>query len=83
MTQIEQFIESIFPSQQPPVDKKSPASIEEAERKRKEDYEAKWDLIYMISAVFLTVGVVTFIMVSGSEVNLCTRINLVSFLLHT
>lgn len=59
---IEQFIESIFPSQQPPVDKKSPASVEEAERKRKEDYEARWDLIYMVSAVLLTVGVITFIM---------------------
>ncbi|OAL05989.1 farnesyl-diphosphate farnesyl transferas-like protein [Phaeosphaeriaceae sp. SRC1lsM3a] len=59
---IEQFIESIFPSQKPPVDNKSPASVEEAERKKKEDYEAKWDLIYMVSAVVLTVGVITFFM---------------------
>ncbi|KAH8710187.1 farnesyl-diphosphate farnesyl transferase-like protein [Phaeosphaeriaceae sp. PMI808] len=59
---IEQFIESIFPSQKPPVDQKSPASIEEAEKKRKEDAEAKWDMIYMISAVMLTVGVITFFM---------------------
>jgi farnesyl-diphosphate farnesyltransferase len=62
-SQIEQFIESIFPSQQPPVDKKSPASVEEAERKRQEDYEAKWDLIYIIGAVAGTVLFITFIMV--------------------
>lgn len=61
--QIEQFIESIFPSQKPPLDNKSPASVEEAERKKKEDNEAKWDLIYMMTAVGLTVGVITFFMV--------------------
>ncbi|KAH7078413.1 farnesyl-diphosphate farnesyl transferas-like protein [Paraphoma chrysanthemicola] len=59
---IEQFIESIFPSQKPPVDQKSPASVEEAEKKAKEDAEAKWDMIYMITAVMLTVGVITFFM---------------------
>lgn len=59
---IEQFIESIFPSQKPPVDNKSPASMEEAEKKRQEEAEAKWDLIYMIAAVMLTVGVITFFM---------------------
>ncbi|CAN9149034.1 unnamed protein product [Alternaria alternata] len=48
---IEQFIESIFPTQQPPVDKKAPATIEEAERKRKEDSEANWDLVYIVAAV--------------------------------
>lgn len=63
-SQIEQFIESIFPSQKPPVDNKSPASVEEAEKKKKEDSEAKWDLIYMISAVALTVFTITFLMVS-------------------
>jgi farnesyl-diphosphate farnesyltransferase len=61
--QIEQFIESIFPTQKPPVDMKSPVSIEEAEKKKKEDAEAKWDMIYMISAVMLTVGIITFFMV--------------------
>ncbi|RMZ72095.1 squalene synthetase [Pyrenophora seminiperda CCB06] len=59
---IEQFIESIFPSQQPPVNKKLPASIEEAIKKQKEDNEAKWDLIYIIAAVFGTVLFMTFIM---------------------
>ncbi|CAO2657526.1 Nn.00g036520.m01.CDS01 [Neocucurbitaria sp. VM-36] len=59
---IEQFIESIFPSQKPPVDNTSPASVEEAERKKKEDNEAKWDLIYMMTAVALTVGTITFFM---------------------
>lgn len=61
--QIEQFIESIFPTQKPPVDTKSPASVEEAAKKKKDDEEAKWDMIYMISAVVLTVGVITFFMV--------------------
>jgi uncharacterized membrane protein len=42
---------------------KAPASIEEAEKKRKEDAEAKWDMIYMVTAVLLTVGVITFFMV--------------------
>ncbi|KAH5477858.1 squalene synthase [Parastagonospora nodorum] len=58
---IEQFIESIFPSQKPPA-KETPASAEEAAKKKKEDEEAKWDLIYMISAVLLTVGVISFFM---------------------
>ncbi|KAH7402480.1 farnesyl-diphosphate farnesyl transferase-like protein [Pyrenochaeta sp. MPI-SDFR-AT-0127] len=62
LARIEQFIESIFPSQKPPLDQKSPASVEEAERKKKEDDEARWDLIYMMTAVGLTVGVITFFM---------------------
>jgi farnesyl-diphosphate farnesyltransferase len=61
--QIEQFIESIFPSQRAPIDKTSPASVEEAEKARKEAYEAKWDLIYMTTAVVLTVLVITGLMV--------------------
>ncbi|EDU50381.1 ERG9 Phytoene squalene synthetase [Pyrenophora tritici-repentis] len=59
---IEQFIESIFPSHQPPVDRKLPSSIEEAIKKQKEDNEAKWDLIYIIAAVLGTVLFMTFIM---------------------
>lgn len=46
------------------MDKKSPASIEEAEKKRKEDEESKWDLIYMVTAVLGTVVIITFFMVS-------------------
>jgi hypothetical protein len=38
--------------------------VEEAERKRKGDNEAKWDLIYMGTAVALTVGTITFFMAS-------------------
>ncbi|PVI02366.1 farnesyl-diphosphate farnesyltransferase [Periconia macrospinosa] len=57
---IEQFIESIFPSQKPPVDaKKNPASAQEVERLKKEANEAKWDTIYLISAVVLTIVVIT------------------------
>lgn len=47
------------------MDKKSPASVEEAAKKKKEDYEARWDLIYMFTAVIGTVGVITFVMVSS------------------
>jgi farnesyl-diphosphate farnesyltransferase len=64
---IEQFIESIFPSQKPPVDKKSPASVEEAEKAKKQAYEEKWDLIYMTAAVILTVLVITSSMVSQTR----------------
>ncbi|KAF2132295.1 squalene synthetase [Dothidotthia symphoricarpi CBS 119687] len=60
---IEQFIESIFPSQKPPVDVKSPASVEEAEKKQREDNEAKWDIIYMITAVALTVLLISSLMI--------------------
>ncbi|KAJ4413030.1 bifunctional farnesyl-diphosphate farnesyltransferase/squalene synthase [Didymella pomorum] len=56
---VEQFIESIFPSQKPPADTKSPASVEEAEKAKKQAYEDKWDMIYMTSAVILTVLVIT------------------------
>lgn len=61
--QIEQFIESIFPSQQPPPDRKAPATIEEAMKKQKEDAEANWDLIYVVAAVIGTVLVMTSLMV--------------------
>ncbi|KAF2877155.1 isoprenoid synthase domain-containing protein [Massariosphaeria phaeospora] len=56
---IEQFIESIFPSHPKPVDMKSPASIEEAAKKKVEDAEAKWDTIYLILAVVCTILVIT------------------------
>jgi len=35
-------------------------------KKQKEDHEAKWDLIYIISAVFGTVLFMTFIMVCST-----------------
>ncbi|CAI6336045.1 unnamed protein product [Periconia digitata] len=57
---IEQFIETIFPSQKPPIDaKQNPASAQEAERLKKEAEEAKWDNIYMIGAVVATIFVIT------------------------
>jgi farnesyl-diphosphate farnesyltransferase len=71
--QIEQFIESIFPSQKTPLDTTSPASVEEAEKKRKEDYETKWDLIYMTTAVVITVLVITSLMVSFNVVLLFSQ----------
>lgn len=60
---IEQFIESIFPSQKPPIDaKKNPASAEEAARLKKEAEEAKWDNFYMMLAVVGTIVVVSGLM---------------------
>lgn len=64
---IEQFIESIFPSKRPDqfADKSGKIlSPEEMEKKKAEDYEAKWDMIYMGLAVFLTLAVVSGFMVS-------------------
>lgn len=71
---IEQFIESIFPSQKPPIDKKSPASVEEAEKAKKAAYEEKWDLIYMTVAVILTVLIITSCMVSQTKPFCTTRV---------
>ncbi|KAF2007291.1 farnesyl-diphosphate farnesyl transferas-like protein [Amniculicola lignicola CBS 123094] len=56
---IEQFIETIFPSQKKPVNMASPLSVAQAEKERKEAQEAKWDIIYMVSAVMLTIFFIT------------------------
>lgn len=56
---VEQFVESIFPSTKPPVDQKSPASVEDAEKAKVQAYEDRWDLIYMTAAVIITVLVIT------------------------
>jgi farnesyl-diphosphate farnesyltransferase len=74
--QIEQFIESIFPSQKPPIDQKLPASIEEAEKAKKQAYEDKWDLIYMGAAVVITVLVITSSMVSRNDSSCKTLSNI-------
>ena len=64
--QIEQFIETIFPSQKPPVDEKKPEiTPEEAEKERKLAEEAKWDMIYMGLAVIFTITIITSSMVSS------------------
>ena len=75
--QIEQFIESIFPSQKPPVDQKSPASIEEAEKAKKQAYEDRWDLIYMTAAIIITVFIITGCMVSCTDLLRQTHSNMV------
>ncbi|KAF1949891.1 farnesyl-diphosphate farnesyltransferase [Byssothecium circinans] len=60
---IEQFIESIFPSQKPPLDaKKNPVSAEEAEKLRKQEEEAKWDNFYIVLAVVGTIITITGLM---------------------
>ncbi|KAJ4293138.1 bifunctional farnesyl-diphosphate farnesyltransferase/squalene synthase [Kalmusia sp. IMI 367209] len=57
---IEQFIESIFPTQKAPIDeKKNPASAEEAARLKKEEQESQWETIYMVSAVIGTIVVIS------------------------
>ncbi|KAF2476695.1 farnesyl-diphosphate farnesyltransferase [Lindgomyces ingoldianus] len=55
----EQFIESIFPSQKKPVDKASPISAEQEAKTKAEAEEAKWDMIYMGMAVFLTLFLIS------------------------
>lgn len=64
---MEQFIESIFPSQKPPVDeKKTPVSAEEAARLKQEEEQARWETIYMVLAVVGTIVFITGLMVSAS-----------------
>jgi len=61
---IEQFIESIFPSQKPgqPTSSSSALTPEAEEKEKKAKEEAKWDTIYMSLAVLTTLFVVTLIM---------------------
>ncbi|KAF2022241.1 farnesyl-diphosphate farnesyltransferase [Aaosphaeria arxii CBS 175.79] len=58
---IEQFIESIFPSQKKPEGAAGVPvmTAEEAAKKKAEEQEAKWDMIYMIMAVVITLVVIT------------------------
>ncbi|EON62412.1 hypothetical protein W97_01634 [Coniosporium apollinis CBS 100218] len=63
---IEQFIESIFPSQKPPeraaISEKQLSPEEEAKAKADAE-EAKWDVIYMGAAVLFTLFFITFFMI--------------------
>ncbi len=63
--QIEQFIESIFPSQDPQAIVRQQAGEPEPVdvEKTKEMEEAKWDVIYMIVAVCGTLFLLSCIMV--------------------
>lgn len=68
--QIEQFIESIFPSVRPTADGVVPAdekarTPEEIAKKKAEDEEAKWDMIYMALAVLFTLVLISIFMVSN------------------
>ncbi|KAL8647636.1 MAG: hypothetical protein Q9226_006351 [Calogaya cf. arnoldii] len=58
---VEQFIESIFPSQNPEavVRQKAP----ETEEEKKEREEAKWDIIYMLMFVMGALFILSFIMI--------------------
>jgi farnesyl-diphosphate farnesyltransferase len=66
---VEKFIESIFPTQ---TARTLPGSAggkpgedpEQAEKRRKAEAEAKWDVIYLVLAVMATLGVISASMVS-------------------
>ncbi|KAK7544247.1 farnesyl-diphosphate farnesyl transferase-like protein [Phyllosticta citribraziliensis] len=61
---IEQFVETVFPTQTATNKKMKPMLSPEEEAKQKaEREEAKWDVIYMAIAVFCTLTLVTGIMV--------------------
>lgn len=65
--QIEQFIESIFPSQKPGAVKTPSGNLmspEEIKKKKAEDKEAMWDMVYLGLAVLATLLVVSGIMVN-------------------
>ena len=68
MVQIEQFIETVFPSQKPGAAASSSkfANAAEEEKARKEAEEAKWDTIYMGLAVLGVLAFVTGLMVSST-----------------
>ena len=64
--QVEQFIESIFPSQKPGVVRASSGKLmspEEIKKKKAEDKEAMWDMVYLGLAVLATLLVVSGLMV--------------------
>lgn len=64
--QIEQFIESIFPSQKPGTVKTPSGKLmspEEIKKKKTEDNEAMWDMVYLGLAVLATLLVVSALMV--------------------
>lgn len=66
IAQIEQFIESIFPSQKPgQVAAPMPAGLTaaEAEKREAEEKEAKWDMIYLTMAVMGFLTFLTLLMV--------------------
>jgi farnesyl-diphosphate farnesyltransferase len=64
--QIEQFIESIFPSQKPGTVRTPSGKLmspEEIKKKKVEDKEAMWDMVYLGLAVLATLLVVSALMV--------------------
>jgi farnesyl-diphosphate farnesyltransferase len=71
--QIEKFIESIFPTQTartlPPgeggqVVGPPPEDPEKAAKRKQQEHEARWDLIYIMTAVLFTIGLIAGLMVS-------------------
>lgn len=72
IAQIEQFIESIFPSQKPgQAAAPMPAGLTaaEAEKREAEEKEAKWDMIYLTMAVMGFLTFLTLLMVISRSSN--------------
>ena len=74
---IERFIESIFPTQtartlpnssSEVTSDKAQLSEEEAAKRKKEESEANWDMIWIMIAVFGTLALITGLMVSGRRI---------------
>jgi prophage maintenance system killer protein len=66
-SQIEQFIESIFPSQKPGQIKSHTGKLmspEEMAKQKKEEKENVWDMVYLALAVFATLALVSGLMVN-------------------
>ncbi|KAF2402674.1 farnesyl-diphosphate farnesyltransferase [Trichodelitschia bisporula] len=60
---IEQFIEGIFPSQVPGATAVGQGATPEAlEKKKAEEAESRWDMVYMMLAVLATLATVTLLM---------------------
>lgn len=79
---IERFIESIFPTQTPRTLPQGGTGVPQADgetdpekiaQKQREESEAKWDMIYVMGAVILTLGVISGVMVSPN-IRLCLRL---------
>lgn len=66
-SQIEQFIESIFPSQKPGQIKSHTGKLmspDEMAKQKQEEKENMWDMVYLLLAVLATLALVSGLMVN-------------------
>lgn len=74
--QIEQFIESVFPSQKPGQVKSHTGKLmspEEMEKQKQSEKENMWDMIYLGFAVMATLALVSGLMVLLLRILYCHR----------